>query len=678
MPIVDVETGRETCLSVEELIEAAREMRAYNVTAIHAAGSGHPGGTLSIMDIAAALYLNVMRHAPKDPTWEGRDRIFWSTGHKAPAIYVAMAKARYFPIEDVMTLRRLYSPFQGHPHWLKLPGIEFSSGSLGQGLGVAVGHAFAARLDRRDLRVYCITGDGEHDEGSIWEAIMSASHHRLDNLCTIVDKNCLQIDGFTKDVMNIDPLPDKYRAFGWHVIEIDGHDMQQILDAFAEARTVKGQPTVVIAHTVKGKGVSFMENVAAWHGVATSTREQLDQALADIGAPGFTKERVDELLALGREYGQEQAGKVRATVPKFGRDYWWNSGSTMQVEMDATRNGFGRALERLGEDPRIVPIHADISGSIRITAFEEKHPERAARVCSLGIAEQNMMSVAGGMSRLGKIPVTGTYGVFATGRCWDQIRTTICYGELNVKIGGAHGGISVGPDGATHQSLEEISLMSILPNMHVSVPCDALETERAVEHSLLHIQGPAYVRFAREATPVATTRDTPFEYGIANVIRYRGEQPKFVEAFEQKLSTDYESESEDLAIIACGPMVPEAMRAAWILKEEKGLETRVLDVHTIKPLDRQAIVAAAVDTGLVITAEEHQVGGFGNIIAGVIAQDKPYQAPLLLGMVGVQDTFGESGEPWELMQAFGLTAEHIAQKALDLYEKKRPGTRERR
>ncbi|MFQ6133061.1 MAG: transketolase [Armatimonadota bacterium] len=670
MPIVDRETGEETALGVDELVEAARELRAYNVTAIHAAGSGHPGGTLSIMDIAAALYLNVMRHAPKSPYWDERDRIFWSAGHKAPALYVCLARAGYCRMEDVMTLRRLHSPFQGHPHWLKLPGVEFSSGSLGQGLGVAVGHAFAAKLDERDFRVYCITGDGEHDEGSIWEAVMSASHHNLDNLCSIVDKNALQIDGFTREVMNIDPLPDKYVAFGWHVIEIDGHNMQEILDAFAEAQTVKGKPTVIIAHTIKGKSVSFMENKAEWHGVATSTREQLDQALADIGAPGFTKQRVDELLAIGRKYGEEQAQKVAATVPSFSRDYWWNSGETMQVEMDATRNGFGRALERIGDDPRLLPIHADISGSIRITAFEEEHPEREPRVCSVGIQEQNMMSVAGGMSRLGKIPVTGTYGVFATGRCWDQIRTTICYGELNVKIAGAHGGISVGPDGATHQSLEEISVMSILPNMHVSVPCDAVETERAVEHSLLHIEGPAYVRFAREATPVATTMDSPFEYGVANVIRYRGEQPKFVDAFEQKLSTDYESEGEDLAIIACGPMVPEAMRAAWILKEDKGLETRVLDVHTIKPIDRKAIVAAAVDTGIVITAEEHQVGGFGNIVAGVIAQEKPYEAPLLLDMVGVQDTFGESGEPWELMQAFGLTAEHIAEKALALHDKK--------
>ncbi|MFQ5809355.1 MAG: transketolase [Armatimonadota bacterium] len=671
MGTIDLETGEETCPEVDELIDAAREMRAWNVTAIHCAGSGHPGGTLSIMDICAALYLRVLRHAPKDPHWEGRDRVFFSAGHKAPALYVSLAAAGYYPLEETMKLRRFGAPYEGHPHWLKLGGVEFSSGSLGQGLGFAVGHAVAGMRDPdADWRVYCITGDGEHDEGSIWEAVMSAPHYGVDNLVNIIDKNGLQIDGATKDVMNIDPLPDKYRAFNWHVIEIDGHDMHQIVDAFDEAKTIKGKPTVIIAETVKGKGVSFMENVAAWHGVATDTREQLDQALADIGQPDFTKERVDELLAIGDAYGKKAAAKIDAAMPTFKRDYWWNAGDTMQVQMDATRNGFGRAIENAGQDERVVPIHADISGSIRITQFEEEHPERERRFLSCGIAEQNMVSVGGGLARAGLIPITGTYGVFATGRCWDQLRTTICYGELNLKIAGAHGGISVGADGATHQSLEEISVMSILPNMHVSVPCDSIECRRACEHSILEIDGPAYIRFAREATPVVTTADTPFVYGTANVIRYRGEQPQFVDAFEQKLSTNYESEGEDLSIIACGPMVPEAMRAAWILKEDEGLETRVVNVHTIKPLDAKAIVAAAVDTGVVVTAEEHQVGGFGNIVAGAIARDKPYDAPLLMGMVGVQDKFGQSGQPWELMKAFGLTAEHIAEKALGLLKQK--------
>jgi transketolase len=342
----------------------------------------------------------------------------------------------------------------------------------------------------------------------------------------------------------------------------------------------------------------------------------------------------------------------------------------MKADMDPTRMGFGRGLEKAGADERVVTLHADISGSIRITDFEAKHPGRKHRVFSVGIAEQNMMEVAAGLAKEGLIPITGTYGVFASGRCWDQIRTTICYSNLNVKIAGAHGGISVGADGATHQALEEIALMSILPNMHVLAPCDSLETERATLFSLLDLMGPAYIRFAREATPVVTTPATPYQYGVANIIRYRGEKPRFLDAFETFLSTNYAGEDEDVSIIACGPMVPEAMRAAWLLKEEFGLETRVVNMHTVKPLDVGALAQAADQTRLIITAEEHQVGGFGNIVAGAILRHrKNYKHPLLFDMVGVNDRFGLSGKPWELVQEFGLSAEHIAARVLQLRER---------
>ncbi|MFN2302822.1 MAG: transketolase, partial [Anaerolineales bacterium] len=483
--------------SKEELIEAACEMRALNLISIHAARSGHPGGTLSIMDITAALFLNEARLDPKNPKWEDRDRIFFSTGHKAPAIYVALAKAGMYTEEEVVTLRRIWSPFQGHPHAPKLPGVEISSGSLGQGLSIAVGSALAAHLNDKSYRVYCVMGDGEQQEGNIWEAVMTAGHYKLDNLCGIVDKNELQIDGWVKEVMNVDPLADKYRAFNWHVIEIDGHDMGQILDAFAEARTIRGKPTVIIAKTVKGKSVSFMENEASWHGIATKTEEQFEKAIKDIACPTFPFEKARKLIDVTKKYQEEQQQKLDQELPKFSRSYWWNDEDEMKVEMDPTRFGFGRCLNKIGDDERIVTIHADISGSIKITDFEKDHPERLNRVFSVGIAEQNMMVVAAGLANEGKIPITGTYGVFASGRPWDQIRTTICYDNLSVKIAGAHGGVSVGPDGATHQALEEIALMSILPNMHVFVPCDAMETERLSKIAILDVQGPAYIRFAR-------------------------------------------------------------------------------------------------------------------------------------------------------------------------------------
>ena len=221
---------------MSELEAAARDMRAYALVAIHAAGTGHPGGSLSVMDFTAALFLDEMNLTSKDPRWHCRDRVIYSGGHKAPALYVGLAAAGFYDMDSVVTLRKCGSPFQGHPHCLKLSGVEVSTGSLGQGLGVGVGQALALRLDDCDARVFVVMGDGEQQEGSVWEAAMSAAHFKLDNLCAFVDKNRLQIDGLVEDVMNIDPLVEKYKSFGWHAIEIDGNDMGQILKAFVEAR----------------------------------------------------------------------------------------------------------------------------------------------------------------------------------------------------------------------------------------------------------------------------------------------------------------------------------------------------------------------------------------------------------------------------------------------------------
>ena len=270
--------------SIDELKQQANLMRGYDLAALCAATSGHAGGTLSIMDITAALYLRVANHDPKNPNWPDRDRIIWSTGHKAPSLYLGLAFAGFCPKEDVALLRKLYSPYQGHPHWLKLPGVEVSTGSLGQGLSIAVGIALAGRLDKKNHHVFCIMGDGEQQEGQIWEAAMEAGHFKLDNLIGIVDRNRLQIDGWVKDVMNVEPLEDKYRSFGWEVVTIDGHDMKQVVEALenAKAKAGSGKPTVIIANTVKGKGVSFMENRPA--GTAKRpTCEELDKGLKELG-----------------------------------------------------------------------------------------------------------------------------------------------------------------------------------------------------------------------------------------------------------------------------------------------------------------------------------------------------------------------------------------------------------
>ncbi|MGD0913520.1 MAG: transketolase [Terracidiphilus sp.] len=670
MPLTNSTTGTTTrAYSIAELEDAARLMRGYNLVALCAAGSGHAGGTLSIMDIAAALYLHDANHDSANPNWPDRDRILWSAGHKAPALYVSLGMAGFCPLDDVVTLRKLGSPFQGHPHWLKLPGVEVSTGSLGQGLSIAVGMALAARIDHKSHKIFCLMGDGEQQEGQVWEAAMEAGHFALENIVAIVDCNCLQIDGWVKDVMEVQPLAEKYSSFGWRVLNVDGHNMNEIVAALDEARAAAGKPTVILASTVKGKGVSFMENVAGWHG-RTPNRAELDAALGELGVADRIP--VEALLANAREYQAKAIQKLEAKLPNFSHNHWWNAREAnepeaMRVAMEPTRKGFGQALAECGSDERVVCIGLDISGSITISDFYAGHPERAPRWISMGIAEQSATAAAAGLAREGKLPVLGSYATFSAARNLDQVRVSICYSRLNVLIAGAHAGVSVGPDGATHQALEDLFAMMGLPNMVAVAPCDAIETRKATEYLLLKHVGPKYIRFAREATPIVTDESTPFVFGNANVIRLRHEGPEFAHAFETRLASKYADEFEDLSIIACGPMVPEAMRAAWILKREFGYETRVINMHSLKPIDDRAIVRAAHETGVIVTAEEHQVGALSGSVSSVLTASRDlYGLPVITGAIGVNDRFGDSGAPWELVKELGVSAEHIAARAMEL------------
>jgi transketolase len=670
MALKDSATGKVIRdYSIEQLKDAANLMRGYNLVALCAAGSGHAGGTLSIMDITAALYLHVAQQDPQNPTWPDRDRILWSAGHKAPALYAGLAFAGFFPIDELVTLRKLHARLQGHPHWLKLPGVEVSSGSLGQGLSIAVGMALAARINGKKHKIFCLMGDGEQQEGQVWEAAMEAGHFHLDDIIAVIDVNGLQIDGLVKDVMQVQPLDEKYAAFGWEVIHVDGHDMNQLVEAFDKAKAVVGKPVVILAKTIKGKGVSFMENVAGWHG-RTPNRAELDASLKELGLT--ERIPVDQLLDKAKSYQAQMDRELEAKMPKFSRDFWWNAGDTMKVKMEPTRKGFGQSLAENGDDERVVCLGLDISGSITIADFYAGKPERKKRWFSLGIAEQSATAAAVGLAKEGKLPVIGSYATFSAARNLDQIRVSICYGNFNVLIAGAHAGVSVGPDGATHQALEDLFAMQGLPNMSVVVPCDIIEARKATTYLLLEHKGPKYLRLAREATPIVTDENTPFVFGKANVIRLRNESANFIDAFETRLASDYKNESEDLSIIACGPMVPEAMRAACILKRDYGYETRVLNLHTLKPIDAEAVVRAAQDTGVVVTAEEHQIGALAWRVSGLLTESKQlYGKPLITGAIGVKDRFGDSGSPWELVKEFEVSAEHIAQKAVELMKLKK-------
>lgn len=275
------ETALALPLSIEEMVRKAKTLRRHIIAMTVKAGSGHPGGSLSAAEIVTALFFNHLRHDPSNPRWPDRDRFVLSKGHAAPVLYAALAEAGYFPLQELLTLRQLDSRMQGHTDMTTTPGVEMSAGALGQGLSYGIGIALAARLDRRDYRVYVLLGDGECDEGQVWEAAMAAAHFKVDNIVAIVDRNRQQIDGWTYEVMDTEPLAEKWRSFRWHTIEVDGHDLTQILSAFEEAATIKGKPTAVIAHTTKGKGVSFMENNLDFHGKAP-TPEEAELALREL------------------------------------------------------------------------------------------------------------------------------------------------------------------------------------------------------------------------------------------------------------------------------------------------------------------------------------------------------------------------------------------------------------
>ena len=266
---------------ISGLEQKAKKVRRYIIEMLANAGSGHPGGSLSASDIMTALYFNKMKHNPKDPKWPDRDRFILSKGHCAPVLYACLSESGYFQTEQLCTLRKIGGCLQGHPDMHKTPGVEMSTGSLGQGLSVAAGVALAAKMDKKDFRTFVVMGDGELQEGQVWEGAMAAAHYKLDNICAIVDNNGLQIDGPIKTVMNPDPIADKWKAFGWEVFSIDGHNMKEILNAFDEAEKIKGKPSMIVAKTIKGKGVSFMENVVDFHGKAPS-KEEAEKALKEL------------------------------------------------------------------------------------------------------------------------------------------------------------------------------------------------------------------------------------------------------------------------------------------------------------------------------------------------------------------------------------------------------------
>lgn len=620
------------------LKEKANDLRTDILRMIGKAGSGHPGGSLSSVDILCALYFGgVMDYDPNNPEDPQRDRFILAKGHGAPALYAALAHAGFFARKELATLRQFGARLQGHPDSNLLPGVEVSTGSLGQGLSIACGMACGLRLDDNAHTVFSLLGDGECQEGQVWEAVMFAAHNKLDNLVAIVDRNELQIDGCTEEVCGLGDLGAKFAAFGWDVTEVDGHDIGALVGALNAAKQKKeGAPHVIVARTVKGKGVSFMENQAGWHGKAPNA-DELARALEELGADPAEefwndREAVDPATAF---QAQGTAAKTTAEVRDAA-----SQGVAMRSKDDdapkkATRAAYGATLAALADQGvPVVAVDADLTGSTTTKAFAAAAPANEKRLFNAGIAEQNMTDVAAGLALTGNVAFTGSFAVFGAGRAYDQIRNTICYSNLNVKIAPTHAGISVGPDGGSHQMLEDISLMRGLPSMRVLVPAD-YDAACAAIRLAAETPGPVYVRMGRAGVSRIYGDGVRLEMGRAYILR----------------------PGRDVTIVACGVEVEQALQAADRLAGE-GIDAEVIDAFCIKPLDTATILASIAKTGCAVTAEEHGIyGGLGSAVAEALAVSHP--APL--EFVAMADHFGKSGAFEELAAFFKMDAAAIVE-----------------
>jgi transketolase len=602
---------------VPALINIATRLRIDSVRSTSEAGSGHPSTCCSAAEIVAALFFAEMRYDPRDPQNPDNDRFVLSKGHGAPILYAAWAEIGFLKPEALLTLRRLDSDLEGHPT-PRLPFVDVGTGSLGQGLAAGVGIALNARRINSDYRTYVLLGDAECAEGSVWEAASVAAGYKLDSLCGITDVNALGQSGPTQWQHDTEPLAARWRAFGWHVLTVDGHDLVEILDALDKARQTRGRPTMILARTIKGKGVSLMEGKDGWHGKALKKGEELDKALAELQSQFVPDE------------GPPPHPRMPRTVSRPApRQASLGPSAYKPGDQVATREAYGAAIARLGTgDDRIVALDGDVKNSTFSEKFEQAHPERFYQVY---IAEQVMIGIAMGLASRGAIPFPSTFAAFLT-RAYDFIRMA-AISFLNVKIAGSHAGVSIGEDGPSQMGLEDVAMMRAQPNITVLYPSDAVSTERLIERMAYH-PGPAYMRTTRPKTPVIYGADEKFEIGGLKVLR--------------------ESSSDVASVIGAGVTLFEALKAHDELKA-RGINIRVIDLYSVQPVDADALIRCARETqGQLITVEDHYAaGGIGDAVAEAVAPQGFTVRRLAVTEIP------RSGAPAELLDRYGISARHI-------------------
>jgi transketolase len=607
--------------------ELGQQLRVDSIRAAAVTSSGHPTSSMSAADLMAVLMSKYLHYDFDDPDNPSNDHLVFSKGHASPLLYSMYKAAGAVTDEELLTFREFGSRLQGHPT-PAIPWVDVATGSLGQGLPYGVGIALAGKkLDRLPYRVWVLHGDSEMAEGSVWEAFEHASFYGLDNLTVILDVNRLGQRGETMHGWDLDSYADKARSFGWHAIEIDGHDVEAIDRAYGEAAAQQGQPTLVVARTLKGRGVKEVEDQGGWHGKALDHPEE---AIAELGGERNIVIQVPKPDAKGEPHTFDAAGPLE--LPS------WQHGDEV-----ATRRAYGEALAALGAARGdVVALDGEVSNSTYAEIFAEAHPDR---YFEMYIAEQQMIAAAVGLQVRKWVPFASTFAAFLT-RAYDFIRMA-AISEANIRLCGSHAGVSIGEDGPSQMALEDLAMMRAVHGSTVLYPSDPNQTARLVVE-MADCEGIVFMRTTRAATPVLYDAGDEFPIGGSRVLR----------------------QGEDLAIVAAGITLHESLKAADRLIAE-GIDARVIDLYSVKPVDIETLRAAAEATsGRIITVEDHWAeGGIGDAVLEALSDG---ELPARVVRLAVRELPG-SGKPPELLAAAGIDAEHIADAARTLIGAAVPG-----
>ncbi|MFI9469745.1 transketolase [Streptomyces sp. NPDC052492] len=602
-------------MNTGELAELGQQLRVDSVRAAAAAGSGHPTSSMSAADLMAVLFANHLRYDFERPDHPANDRFVLSKGHASPLMYATYKAAGAIDDEELLTFRKDGSRLEGHPTPCKLPWVETATGSLGQGLPVGVGIALAGkRLDHTDYRVWVLCGDSELAEGSVWEAAEQAAYENLDNLTAIVDVNRLGQRGPTRHGHDLDAYARRFQAFGWHTVEVDGHDVDAVDRAYGEALSTRGQPTAIIARTLKGKGVKSVQDREGLHG---KPLPEAEDAIAELGGPRDLRITVHPPATDGH------APARRTATPELPR---WDKGEEV-----ATRNAFGEAIAALGTARGdVVALDGEVGDSTRLEFFAKEHPERYVECY---IAEQQMVAASVGVATRGWTPYASTFAAFLT-RAHDFVRMAAVSGS-GLNLVGSHAGVAIGQDGPSQMGLEDLAMMRAVHGSTVLYPCDANQTARLVA-AMADLDGIRYLRTSRGESPVLYGPDEEFPVGGSKVLR--------------------SSDDDRLTLVAAGVTVPEALAAADALADE-GIAVRVVDLYSVKPVDRETLRTAAEETGCLVTVEDHHPeGGLGDAVAETFGDGRPVPRLVRLGVRNVPG----SASPEQQLHIAGIDAESIA------------------